>query len=270
MILTAFEGLPRKDHFEALGLTYAAPEGAVREAYTRFARLLHPDACRDASLSDLWEQREAVFVRICEAYETLRSPDLRAAYERELEMRKPRRFQAAPPSPAPSSPAVAPSPPAPSGPPQPPEASNPSPDEPNSEFLDATEAIRAAERLIKGERYWDAIQQLERVIPLVHGPFRHRARVALARACMKNPKWLKRADDLLQLVIRESPDFVEAYVALGALYRDRQLVNRAAAMYRKALELDPNHPEARQELTSLEPGSSARRGGSLRGLFGKI
>src|SRR5262249_30276027 len=38
---------------------------------------------------------------------------------------------------------------------------------------------------------------------------------------------------------REKPDFIPAYVMLGALYWAGNFVNRATAMYRKALQLDP-------------------------------
>jgi curved DNA-binding protein CbpA len=276
LILGTFEGLRTKDHFEVLGLTPIASEGLVRDAYSRLARALHPDTCRDTSLSDLREKRDAVFVRVCEAYETLRSPDTRAEYQRQLEMRKPRRFPPAhqdprpSPGPAPAPAAPAPTPmaqAAPTAPSRAPEVAAQS-DDPSADFQEPSEVIRYAERLMQADRYWDAIQQLEKLIPRIQGPIRHRAQVTLARASMKNPKWLKRADELLQSVIRENPGFVEAYVALGTLYREGKLVNRASAMYRKALGLDPNHPEARQQLAALDEATAApRRVGALKGLF---
>ena len=72
----------KRDHFEVMGLERTATEAEVREAYIGFARVLHPDACRDAALADIREKREAVFIRLSEAYETLRDPASRAAYER--------------------------------------------------------------------------------------------------------------------------------------------------------------------------------------------
>jgi cytochrome c-type biogenesis protein CcmH/NrfG len=86
-----------------------------------------------------------------------------------------------------------------------------------------------------------------------------RAKVALAQAYMKNPKWQKRAEEALQGALRENPGHVDAYVVLGDLYRAGGLVSRAAATYRKALELQPGHPKAAQELASLE-GTGGKKG----------
>ena len=77
----------RRDHFEVLGLERTATEAEVREAYAGFARILHPDVCRDG-LEDLREERDAVFIRLTAAYEVLRDPASRAAYERAYEPSK--------------------------------------------------------------------------------------------------------------------------------------------------------------------------------------
>ena len=79
-----------------------------------------------------------------------------------------------------------------------------------------------------------------------------RAQVLLARAYMKNPNWGRRAEELLQRVVQENPDFADAYVALGHLYRASQLKSRAQAMYRKAVQAQPGHPEALAELAALD------------------
>jgi serine/threonine protein kinase len=239
IILEAHESLRKKDHFEALGVSRTATETQIREAYAQFARLLHPDACRDPSLADIREKREAVFFRLSEAYETLRDPATRSKYEAAFEARRPR---PGPPTPVPATPAsAAPSAPAP-----------PLPVDPSVAVEAAMESIRQAERLLKEEKFWDAIQLLEPAIGRVEGAPRLRAKVALAQAYMKNPKWLKRAEEVLHGVLRENPGHADAYVVLGSIYRAGGLVGRAAATYRKALELQPGHPKAVQELATLE------------------
>jgi tetratricopeptide (TPR) repeat protein len=259
-IIAAHEGLSDKDHFQVLGLTCSATEGEVREAHARLVRLLHPDACRGSAFSDLREQIQALFFRVCEAYETLRSAVPRAAYERKIAARKGGRpwtsvagtpFGQASPPPHTTERTAAASPP----------VRQPRPDPANDAAMaiDLGDSVRSGECLVGEQRYWDAIQHLEKLIPLTRGLLRHRASVALARAYSKNPKWAKRADDILQSVVHERPDFVPAYLALGALYRAGNFVNRARAMYRRALELDPTQAEARAELASLE-GERSRRG----------
>jgi serine/threonine-protein kinase len=252
MIMTALDGLLEKNYFEVLGITSAATDVEVRAAYARLVRLLHPDACRGSVFDDIREQVQPLFFRACEAYEALSSAVSRAAYERRLSSKK----SAERPRPLARS-ALAQEPPA--SPTSGNTAAVPVAARQSSRavgdhvpgIIDVGESVRSAEGLIGQQKYWDAIQHLEKLIPMTHGRLRARASVALARAYAKNPKWTKRADDLLQSVVRESPDFVPAYLALGALYRAGKFVNRAIAMYSKALELDPTRAEAREELTAL-------------------
>ena len=102
------------------------------------------------------------------------------------------------------------------------------------------------------EKYWDAIQLLEGAIPRLEATASRRARVMLARAYMKNPKWRHRAEEVLGQVVREAPEAPEPYLVLGELYRGAQLRARAAAMYRKALQLSPRNEEALNALRAID------------------
>ncbi|HEY2946573.1 MAG TPA: protein kinase [Vicinamibacteria bacterium] len=237
LIVNAHEAMATKNHFEFLGVPRTATEAQVKEAYFRLARPLHPDSNRDPGLADLQDKREAAFHRLSQAYETLRDPQRRGRYEADLEARAPRR-RPEPTPPPPSEPT----------PPVRTEADR------MTEAALALESARQAEKAFKEEKYWDAIQLLEPAIPRLERNVRVRAQVLLARAYMKNPNWGRRAEELLQRVVQESPDHADAYVALGNLYRASQLKSRAQAMYRKAVQAQPGHPEALAELASLDEG----------------
>jgi serine/threonine protein kinase len=252
IVLETFESLRQKDYFEVLGVLRTANETQIKEAYAHFARLLHPDACRHPSLADIREKREAVFFRLSEAYETLRDPVTRAKYETAFE---PRRSRPAPAPPVQAASAAG----APSPPPLAPTSEPPTPADPVLELEAAMDSIRQAERLMKEEKFWDAIQLLESAIRRVEGAPRVRAKVVLAQDYMKNPKWQKRAEEVLQSALRENPAHTDAHLVLGSLYRAGGLVSRAAASYRKVLELQPGHPKAAQELASLE-GTGGQKG----------
>jgi tetratricopeptide (TPR) repeat protein len=252
LIENAHEATVNKNHFEFLGVPRTATEAQVKEAYFRLARPLHPDSNRDPALADLQGKREAAFHRLSQAYETLRDPQKRGRYEADLNARAPRR---PPPIPAPE-------PPAQSSPPIRTEADR------ATEVALALEAVRQAEKLFKEEKYWDAIQLLEPAIPRLERNSRVRAQVLLARAYMKNPNWRRRAEELLQRIVQESPDHADAYVALGNLYRTSQLKSRAQAMYRKAMQAQPGHPEALAELASLD-GEGPEGGTLLKKFFSK-
>ena len=271
LVLELHADLATRDHFEVLGITPQAGPAELRAAYARLARTLHPDACRDAALGDIDAQREVVFIRVCQAYETLRDPEARASYERDFRRRKPRPT----PSSAPTvirmplvpgtTPAAPEKPPPVPAPPPGPVAPGPSLDE----RLDQT--IAAGEGLLQEGHYWEAIQQLEPTLQQARGELRVRARLALARACVKNPKWLKRAENHLLELLQEDPERIEAHLLLGDLYRVGNLRGRAVAAYRKALSLQPHNRQALRELARLEAEESPTppKGGSLLGFLKK-
>ena len=243
------DGLRSKDHFEILGIARTATADEVKDAYFRLARPYHPDASLDPSLEDLRDKRSAVFIRLGEAYETLRNPTSRKRYETAF---PPRRGVPRPEPPKPETPAIKPEPP-----------------DPAIDEQKAAQEFAKAQRLMGEEKYWDAIQLLEEAIPRLEATAGRRARVMLARAYMKNPKWRHRAEEVLGEVVREAPDAPEPYLVLGELYRGAQLRARAAAMYRKALQLSPRNEEALNALRAIDaedrpPGGDSASGNKAR------
>ena len=214
-----------------------------------------------ASLGDLRDELEAVFIRLGEAYDVLRDPRKRADYEERLGRSRPK-----PAAEAGGGPDSAPEPAA----PEPPR-------DPEEEARLAEEAIRRAAQLFEQEKYWDAIQLLEPAVEAAQGKPRLRARVLLARSYVRNPKWAKSAEATLLAATREEPKAVEPWALLGAIYAEKGLRTRATAMYRKVLELKPDHEEAAQYLAlqalPKEPpedeGGDEGGGGLLGRLFRK-
>jgi len=246
-ILDAYEGLKKRNHFEVLGLARSATEVQVKEAYFRLARTFHPDVHHGASLGDLRDKLEAVFIRLGEAYEVLRSATSRASYEARLGFAQ-----------APGAVPQAPEPPAP-------------PPDPAEEARKAEEAIRQAEKLYEKEKYWDAIQQLEPAVPVVQGRMKQRGHIALARCYLKNPMWAKRAEEELLAAAREDPKSIDAHFILGNIYKERGLNSRALSMFRKVLELKPDHEEALVLVARAAPPTPPPEegGGLIKRLFNK-
>lgn len=246
-VLEAFEGLKTRNHFEVLEIPRASNEVQVKEAYFKLARRFHPDTHHDAHLADLHDKIEAIFIRLGEAYEVLRDRNRRASYESDLAARAPR-----PPLSVAANPGA---------------AANP-----ELETHVAEESVKRAERYLLEEKYWDAIQLLEPAIGALSGKSKVRARLALARAYLKNPHWLKRAEEVLQAITREDGRSAEAFFLLGLLYKQGGLRSRAASMFRKALELKPDHEQAAAELAGLPrepPAPPTESGGILKKLFGR-
>jgi tetratricopeptide (TPR) repeat protein len=240
MILEALERQEGKDLFEFIGVPRGATDVQVREAYFRMAKHFHPDTRLDPRLSDLQDKRNAIFLRLGEAYEALRTPASRARYAASLGA-----VQGGPADEPPVSDAA-------------------------HEAWLAQESVAAAEEHHREGRYWDAIQLLESTIPRLEGAQRMRARVALARAQMKNPNWVKRAEGALHALLSEHPHSVDALLALGELYRSTQMRSRALAMYRRALEIDRENRDAQAAVRFLMSMDNppADTGKLIKKLFG--
>src|ERR1700685_3909073 len=63
-----------KDYYEILGVTRSAGADEVKRAYRKLARKFHPDVSKE-------KNAESRFKEVQEAYEVLRDPEKRAAYD---------------------------------------------------------------------------------------------------------------------------------------------------------------------------------------------
>ena len=64
-----------KDYYDTLGVSRGAPAEEIKRAYRKLARKYHPDVSKE-------KNAEAKFKDLQEAYEVLKDPDKRAAYDR--------------------------------------------------------------------------------------------------------------------------------------------------------------------------------------------
>ncbi|HEX8423895.1 MAG TPA: DnaJ domain-containing protein, partial [Pyrinomonadaceae bacterium] len=72
------------DHYRVLGVERAAESSEIKRAYYALAKRFHPDRFQRDATDTLRPQIEAAFMKITHAYETLRDPRSRAAYELKL------------------------------------------------------------------------------------------------------------------------------------------------------------------------------------------
>ena len=59
-----------------------------------------------------------------------------------------------------------------------------------------------------------------------------------------DPAHYERALELAARAVASDPDCVEAYVAIGLAHQRRGEVDRSITALRRALDIDPNHPDA--------------------------
>jgi hypothetical protein len=123
----------------------------------------------------------------------------------------------------------------------------------------ADDHIQRAESLTMAEQHWEVIQLLEPVLTGFTGKRKQRARLLLARAYAKNPKWLKRGERILQTILEDDPQNADAYFLLGTIYKAGGLQTRATGAFKKVLELQPGHKQAQDELQAVEPAPSPKK-----------
>ena len=63
-----------KDYYKVLGLTKAATPDDIKRVYRKLARIYHPDISKE-------DNAEEQFKEVGEAYEVLKDPEKRAAYD---------------------------------------------------------------------------------------------------------------------------------------------------------------------------------------------
>ncbi|MET0554123.1 MAG: protein kinase [Vicinamibacteria bacterium] len=241
-VYAVLERARARSHFEVLGVAATASEAEVREAGQRLTRRFHPDAPVAPDAAHLKREIEVVFIRVAEAHEVLRDPGRRARHERMLGLTPGAPVPARPDAP----PAEAEVRTTPSGVPA------ASASDPDSDVRLAAHMIKEARALLAQERNWDAMRMLEEALALAPGTKVNQSlRVLLAQATGRNPKWQKRAEEILLSVIQENANTPDAHLQLGVLYKRAGLKARAAAQFRTVLQLRPADPLAEAELAGL-------------------
>jgi hypothetical protein len=216
-VLEAHARLHTRTHFEVLGIKPDADTAEVRAAYYRLAKTFHPDVHHRPELADLRDKLDDVFARIAAAYDVLSHQQRRQDYESLLARTR----------------------------------------EPGTTTSEGERdwsperALEDARQMIEAGRVWEAVGLLQGAVPHAEGRTRTQIRLLRARTLMRAPEHTRLAEEELKLITREAPDEPEGHYLLGKLYKQAGLTHRAASCYRRALELKPNHRDARLDLADL-------------------
>ena len=84
-VLDVHARLDALSHYELLGVARDAEPGAIRRAYFKLARVIHPDRYFGKNLGAYKPKLEAIFARMTQAYELLSAAEARARYDASLD-----------------------------------------------------------------------------------------------------------------------------------------------------------------------------------------
>jgi len=223
--------------YDLLGITITANDAEVKKAYYAMAKKYHPDRHHSPYLRGVHGLLEELFGKITDAYQILSSPLERNRYDAKIRAEGPAAVVAV--------------------------GGTPTTEEANegARRRAAEEHYKEGKRHFDEMHFFDAIQCLREAVRLAPKKNYHKL---LAQALMKNPLWLREAEEQFRLALKMDRFDAESYVGLGDIYESEGMSTRALKMYEQAATYDPENEAVQNKM-----GKRGSQGGALKKLFGR-
>lgn len=226
-ILRKSREFPRMTFYEKLGVTKRATKGEILTAYNKSAKRLKPEKL-PPDYGDVKDAARAVFSQIEEAYAVLFKDEARAKYDQELDKRS---------------------------------ASSPGFSE-DVEVLeevageDPASARRAFERakvLFQEKKFDQALKAFKEAIDLdsTVGEYFTGLGLLFATDFPGHEPDMDEAETCFKKAASLDPANGRNYYYLGVIHKSREEWNQAERYFRKVLEINPAHSDARRQIESL-------------------
>ena len=108
---------------------------------------------------------------------------------------------------------------------------------------------KARELVVSGD-YYGAIVLLKQTVE--YAPDNSQAWFLLGTCQERNPKWRREAAESFQMALSIDPNFVDAMISLGDLYKLEGLISRAQSCYEDVLKIAPENPQAKSRVQALK------------------
>ena len=108
---------------------------------------------------------------------------------------------------------------------------------------------RARELSVEGD-YYGAIVLLKQAVE--YAPDLAQAWYLLGACQERNPKWRRDASESYQRALSADPNFIDALISLGDLYKQEGLASRAQACYDDVLKIAPENQQAKSRMAALK------------------
>ena len=110
---------------------------------------------------------------------------------------------------------------------------------------------RARELSVQGD-YYGAIVLLKQTVD--YAPDNAQAWFLLGSCQERNPKWRREAAESFQMALSVDPNFIDAMISLGDLYKIEGLTSRAQSCYEDVLKISPENQQAKSRVQALKKG----------------
>lgn len=231
-----------KTYYEVLGVPRNAGELEIKAAYHRLARKYHPD--KAASVSEA-QSLQSEFSHISTAYNVLKDPEKRSAYDQTLEVKRQQdAAQSGPLAKAPSSPGSP--------------AAAPGASSASSEKHRATVAKRAYVKglqLMQAGDYAKAVEFFENAIKNNDREAIYYAK--LAQTHLRSRRSFSKATEAAQKAIELDPYNSDYRLILAELYENAGSTSMAIKTYEEILRWDATNSKAKMALNVLAPKKSS-------------
>jgi tetratricopeptide (TPR) repeat protein len=204
----------KSTYYELLSVTATSPPELVKENFHRLARKFHPD--RHMGHSEWLDLLQDLMGRLTIAYKTLVDDQKRAAYDKQL---------------------------AAAG------AFTLGQDKTESEAT-VDECLTRAKQALRAHNFAGSILWLRKCVEIAPNVAKHHA--MLGRSLAAFPQYRQDAVRHFSLAIELDQWNTSTYFQFGELYEAMGLPWRAVPLYRRILEIDPEHAKAIERLTALE------------------
>ena len=201
-------------HYELLGVTATSPPELVKDNFHRMARKFHPD--RHMGHSEWLDLLQDLMGRLTIAYKTLVDVEKRAAYDKHI---------------------------AAAG------AFTLGQEKTESEET-VDECLTRAKQALRARNFAGSILWLRKCVEIAPNVAKHHA--MLARSLAAFAQYRQDAVRHFSLAIELDQWNTSAYFQFGELYEVMRLPWRAVPLYRRILEIDPEHTKAIERLAALE------------------
>jgi tetratricopeptide (TPR) repeat protein len=211
----------KSTYYELLGVTATSPPGLVKENFHRMARKFHPD--RHMGHSEWLGLLQDLMGRLTIAYKTIVDAEKRAAYDKQI---------------------------AAAG------AFTLGQEKTETEET-VDECLTRAKQALRARNFAGSILWLRKCVEIAPHVAKHHA--MLARSLAAIPQYRQDAVRHFSLAIELDAWNTSTYFQFGELYEVMRLPWRAVPLYRRILEIDPQHAKAIERLTALEADSDSAK-----------